>query len=87
VKSLQKLWKLVGLYPELFVQSSSILLMLAGFTGVLLKAFTPLPAFILVLGMGIWGFQEEISERLRNAEGQMLKEMSSMMQEIEEVEK
>jgi len=78
-----KILKLVRLKPLPFVKASSVLFMLVGFAGVLLKLFTPFPALTLVLGIGLWGFQEEIADKIRSNQGQIMQEMQSMMQDVQ----
>lgn len=79
-----KISKLVRMYPEPFVKASSILVMAAGFTGTLLKWAMPVPAFTLVLGLGLWTFQNKIAEKIRyNPLGEMFEQMDEMMDEVE----
>lgn len=83
MSSVSKILNLVRLYPSIFVKASSIFLMLAGFTGVVLKLLMPVPAFILVLGIGLWGLQDRVADYLRSQEGEVLQEMQSMMEGLE----
>lgn len=75
-----KLRKLVRMYPKPFVKGSSILVMVAGFTGTLLDLLMPVPAFILVLGLGLWTFKDKIAQKIRH---NPLAEMADMMKEVE----
>lgn len=78
-----KLSKFVRMYPKPFVKASSILVMLSGFTGTLLDLAMPVPAFILVLGLGLWTFQEKIADKIRhNPLGEMFEQMEKITEEV-----